>query len=90
MSTRHRIRLPRWSVNTRGGRWVGGEKRRLYTFVDGFTGRAKVLPVYEARGSWNPNDGHSIRLATRAEAEGLVAGVSGWQHPLHRGWKVVD
>ena len=74
----HSIPLPRYS--DRHG-WQGGERHRLYAFVDKRTGHVRVAPVYSAR-TIGPEV--TVRPATRSEGERL------WQSPLHPDWKVIE
>lgn len=75
-------RLPKY--NEKRGRWVGGEKDRLYAFTDPRTGRTLVRPVHTTGGI---GPVAIVRPAKRSEAERDDA-AGGWQNPLHKGWKV--
>lgn len=73
--------MPRYNGRTR--KWGGGDRATLYAYTDTRTGQVFVRPCYALGAMAGPPDGQ-VRVATRAEAE------SGWQNPLHSGWKVVD
>jgi hypothetical protein len=77
VTSAERHKMPKY----RNGRWIGGDARRLYTFIDRRTGRI-VVRAGDAFSGIGPEA--DVREATRGEAETL------WQSPLHPGWKVSE
>ena len=71
------IPLPRYN-DKRG--WLGGDPKRLYTFIDERTGHITVRPGRWPGGGIGP--AVTVRPATRSEAQ------ENWQ-TNSQGWKVI-